>query len=317
MAVDPGGELGAIAGDRVPAQVEIVVAGVVAVRIGRPGAARAVRDGRHREVRQHDVVHRGRNLVDDRLDGDEQLRRGECGLARGADDPVDRDIAAAVRALRVQDRDVGIDRGHGRDLLAGVGAGDVPDARILLRKIGADVAAEHPERQARGARAVGNRHGGVAVLVDLERARPVVLDRVAQAMQRADTGIAAPGESQLARAAGPDQLVVDEVRRHAHEVQVAPALANQLMAGRKGNEMREALEREAGAVRNVRRDRLRKRQELRHSLHHGPRLFAQVQRQVISRCDRLAGGARAFPSAEGLVARPGAGRRALRRGSRR
>ena len=74
-------------------------------------------------------------------------------------------------------------------------------------------------------------------------------------MQRADARIAAPGERELARAARADQLVVDEVGRHAHEMQVAPALADQLVAGRERDEVREALEREAGAVGDVLRDR--------------------------------------------------------------
>src|SRR6476620_3062648 len=50
----------------------------------------------------------------------------------------------------------------------------------------------------------------------------------------------------------------------------------------------------------------------RYSLHHGARLLAQVLLQVIEGRDRLAGGARALPSAEGLVARPRTGGRALR-----
>src|SRR5262245_23324971 len=48
------------------------------------------------------------------------------------------------------------------------------------------------------------------------------------------------------------------------------------------------------------------------STHDRARLLAQVLREVIERGDRLAGGARALPAAERLVARPRAGRRALR-----
>src|SRR6266478_6411723 len=77
--------------------------------------------------------------------------------------------------------------------------------------------------------------------------------------------------------------------------------------------MREALERYALTVVHVLRDRIGKGDQ-RHwgLLDHGLRLLAHVLRQIIERADRLAGTARAFPAAEGLVARPGAGGRALR-----
>jgi hypothetical protein len=88
----------------------------------------------------------------------------------------------------------------------------------------------------------------VAVLLDLERLGPRILDRVAEAMQRADARVAAPGEDELARAAGADQLVVDDVRRHPHERQVAAALTNELVPGRNGYQVGEALERDRVAV---------------------------------------------------------------------
>ena len=80
----------------------------------------------------------------------------------------------------------------------------------------------------------------------------LMFDRIAQAMQRTDAGIAAPGERQLARAAHADQLVVDQVRRHADQVQVAPALADDLVAGRERDQVREAFQRDARAVGDVR-----------------------------------------------------------------
>ena len=87
-------------------------------------------------------------------------------------------------------------------------------------------------------------------------ARPPVLDGVAQPVQRADAGIAAPGEREPARAAHADHLVVDQVRRHAHEVQVATTLPDDLVPGRERDQVREAFERDAGAVAHVRGDRL-------------------------------------------------------------
>src|SRR5438874_2769781 len=48
------------------------------------------------------------------------------------------------------------------------------------------------------------------------------------------------------------------------------------------------------------------------SLDDGLRLLAHVLREIVEGADGLAGAARAFPAAEGLVARPRSGGRALR-----
>ena len=74
------------------------------------------------------------------------------------------------------------------------------------------------------------------------------LDRVAQAMERTHAGIAAPGKLELGRASGADQLIVDEVRGHADQGQVAPPLADDLVARREGDQVRESFERHHVAV---------------------------------------------------------------------
>ena len=91
----------------------------------------------------------------------------------------------------------------------------------------------------------------MAVLLDLERVRPLVLDRVAEPVQRADARVAAPRERQLGGAAGTDQLVVDDVGRHPHEVQVAAALADDLVPGGVRDQVGEALHRQRVAVVHV------------------------------------------------------------------
>jgi hypothetical protein len=94
------------------------------------------------------------------------------------------------------------------------------------------------------------RHRGVAVLLDLERLRPAVFDRVAEAMERSDAGIAAPREHQLRRGAAADHLVVDQIRRHPDQREIRQPLPDDFMAGRKRDEVREALERDARAPRS-------------------------------------------------------------------
>ena len=115
-------------------------------------------------------------------------------------------------------------------------------------QVGARVAAQNAERQVRGPGRIGRGHARMRVLLELERHRPVVLDRIAQAMQRADARIAAPGEDELARTAHADQLVVDDVGRHPHERQLTAPLPDQLLACRIRDEVREALERHHVAV---------------------------------------------------------------------
>ena len=67
-------------------------------------------------------------------------------------------------------------------------------------------------------------------------------------MQAADAGVAQPREDELAGHAGADHLVVDDVRRQARQGQVALALADDLVAGREADEVREALDGDGVAV---------------------------------------------------------------------
>ena len=135
---------------------------------------------------------------------------------------------------------------------------------IDLRQIDALVAAEHREGEVRRAGLIGVRHRGMAVLFELKRRRPVVLHRVAQAMQRADAGVAAPREDEFFRAAHADQLVVDQIGRHADQRQPLPSLADRLMPGSEGDQMRKPLHGDAVAVVEVAADRIGEGHEFGH-----------------------------------------------------
>ena len=104
----------------------------------------------------------------------------------------------------------------------------------------------------------------MAVLLDLDRMRPVVLDRVAEAVQRADPGVAAVGEHEPARGAHPDQLVVEQVRRHSDQLELAASLAQQFMPGGERDQVGEPFERDAVAVVDERRDRILECEDLSH-----------------------------------------------------
>ena len=133
---------------------------------------------------------------------------------------------------------------------------------VCCDEVAADVAAQHGEGKPGGARRVAVGHARVAVLLDLERAGPAVLHRVAEAVQAADARVAAPGEDEPAGAAHPDHLVVDDVRGQAHEREVAPPLPDDLVACRGRDQMRESLECDGVAVLDEIRDRVLERGDL-------------------------------------------------------
>ena len=91
----------------------------------------------------------------------------------------------------------------------------------------------------------------MAMLFELKRTRPGVLDSVAHAMQRSDTRIAAPRELERFREPHADDLVVDDIRRHPDERQVGFALANELVPCGIGNEVCETLQRDGVSIMDV------------------------------------------------------------------
>ena len=170
-----------------------------------------------------------------------------------------------IRLLRVHDGDIRADGRHRGQALASERAVDETDARVELRQIAPEIATQHTERQAGRARGISCRHAGMRVLLELERHRPVVFNRIAEAVQRADSGVAAPGERQLPRGAGADQLVVDDVRRHPHEGEVPASLPDDLVAGGERNEVGEPLERNDVPVPDIFADCLSKLNDFGHT----------------------------------------------------
>ena len=186
--------------------------------------------------------------LDDFLDGDDRAARGQDRLFLHADDALDQHVAVAVRPLRVNDRHVGPERRNGRQRLAGERAHDRCGNCGFTSARPPGAPRNIANGRLRGAGVVGAGHRGVAVFLERERPRPAVLDRVAQPVQRPDAGVAAPREDERRGAAGADQLIVDQVRGHAHEREVAAALADDLVPGRERDQVREALHRDDVAV---------------------------------------------------------------------
>ena len=248
----------------VPGDVVVVVALGVVLRVGRMRPVRHVRHVRHGPGGKHDGAGPGVEGVDDLFDGHHGSFGGKDRLLLHPGDPPQLHVACPVRPLRVDDRDVRVERRDGGQQLAGERAGDRPDRRGLADEACPVVAAQHRERQPARARHVPVRHPGVAVLLDLERARPAVLDRVPEPVQRAHPGIAAPGEDQLAHAARADQLVVNQVRRHPDHGEVPASLPYHLVPGRERDQVGEPLHRDDVAVVYRPPYSLRERDDLRH-----------------------------------------------------
>ncbi|MCY1355382.1 hypothetical protein D9M69_418020 [compost metagenome] len=160
--------------------------------------------------------------------------------------------------------DVRAHAGQGGEPFAGERAFDELDLGVDLDQVGALVAAQHRERQVGSPGHVGVGQRRMAVLGDLQGVRPALLHRVAQAVQRADAGVAAPGEDQLLRAAGADQQVVDQVGGHAHQGQVFLALADQLVGSGGRDQVGETFEGNGVAIVDEALDGFAESQEFSH-----------------------------------------------------
>ncbi len=221
----------------------------------------------NRPVRQHHRVEAAlAQIVDDLLHRHHRTLGGEHGFLLHAEHALDQHIAGLVGALRMDHRHVRPVRRYRRQLLAGERASHALDLGIHLRQIAADIAAEDGAGQTGGARLIGVGHGGVRMLFQFQLLRPAVFHGIAETVQRADARIAAPRKDELVDAAHADQLVVDQVRRHADQSEMFAALADDLVAGGMRNEVGEAFQRHRVAVANGGLDGFGERRNTRHTV---------------------------------------------------
>ncbi|MCY1432144.1 hypothetical protein D9M71_481340 [compost metagenome] len=211
-------------------------------------AARYVANRAQGPGRQHAGVHRCIEVVDDLFNGDNATLGGQCGFFLHPENAPEQHVAFAIGFLCMDHGDVRAHRRHGGEHFAGERAGNGLDQRVDLRQVGTGVGSQHRERQAGSTGDVGIGQVGVTVLFDFQRVWPLFLDGVTQAMQGADTRVAAPGENQLAGTTGTDQLVVDQVRGHPHQGQVFLALANDFVTRGRRDQVSKAFERDRIAV---------------------------------------------------------------------
>jgi hypothetical protein len=196
----------------------------------------------HHPGGQDDGPGPGAQFVHDLLHGDHRPLRAEHRFLLHAGDPPQLHVAGPVGALGVNHCHIRVERGHRGQPLTSERAGDRADRRVAGQtgqalQAGPAVPAQDRERHPGGAGHVPVGHPGVAVLLQLQRAGPGVLHRVTEPVQRADARVATPREDQLARAASPDELVVDDVRGHPDEGQIAPPLPDHFAPGGERDEV--------------------------------------------------------------------------------
>ena len=230
----PGLDLGLVAGDRIPVEVEPVVAVVRALDVRGMRAPRLDDDGVDDEPRDDRPVrvrpdHR---LVDELLDHDDHALRRERRLLLAAEQPPDLGVARRRRPLGVDDRDVRLERRHGVDRAVAVGRRDRADQRVRLRQVGLEVASGAGRTAGSWRPAVYRPTIPKWLYSSIARAarRGLALDPAPDRVEPADARVAEPAEHELAGDAAGDHLVVDQVGRQPGERQVALALADDLVA---------------------------------------------------------------------------------------
>ena len=250
-----------IAGNAVPRQVGGVVPVVVALHETGMGAPRLLHHGVHHDRGDLGAVRVGAHHVlrDDLLDHHDHPARGEGRFPLGAHQAPDLGVAPGVGALRVHDGDVGVKRRNRVEGLPGEGTGDLLQVRIDPGEVGAPVTAQREEGEARRGRLVAAEQPEMGVLLDFERPRIGPFDRPPHGVQRAHARVAEPAEDELAGGAGGHHLVHEQVRRQAHESEVAPPLADDFVSGGKRDQVGEPLQ----------HDRVPVAYEAAHRLLHG------------------------------------------------
>jgi hypothetical protein len=148
----------------------------------------------------------------------------------------------SVRFLGVDNGDIRLNGGHGCQSFAGERALNEFDLVIVFWKVRTGVGSQHRKWQIGCARNIGVRKIAVAVLLNFQRRGPIVLDSIAQAVQRADAWISSPGKNEFASATSSDHLIVNDVGGHTHQGQILSLLADDFMASGKGNQVGKAFQ---------------------------------------------------------------------------
>jgi hypothetical protein len=153
-----------------------------------------------------------------------------CLLLDSRDAP-ELDIAGPVGLLGVDHGDVGPERRYGCELLSGEWAEDRSYRCRDLLQPGASIASQDAEGQPRRTGHVAKREASMAVLLEVQGPRPVILDCVAEPMKASDARVAAPGEDQPPGTTHADHLVIDEIWGETYQREIPAPLTDDFLAG--------------------------------------------------------------------------------------
>ena len=263
MAVDPRRERVAVAADGVPGRVEVVRPRGVAERVRRVRASGHLADRADCPARQTTAP--GCGGSSSTISSTVTIERAEASIVSFWTPMMPQSWTLPCRSARCAWMIPTSGRSAGTAAaLAGERAPDRPDRACARREVGAAVAAQHAERQARRHRPPTR---PAIPAWSAPRCRAAAASR---ARRRRGSDAASrrrgcrPTRRQACARAHPDQLVVDQVRRHANERQLASRLADQLVPRSERDQVREALERDRVAVADERSDGLGEGRDLGH-----------------------------------------------------
>src|SRR5438105_4550426 len=169
-------------------------------------------------------------------------------------------VSLLIGSLCLDNCHIRVERGHHGHFAIPIGAFDKLNLLINTGHVGAKVAAQREEREASCSSHVAPHHAIMGVLLKLKWSGNALFDGTTQAMQWANTGVAQVAEHHLARYACRDHLIVDQVRRHPNQCQVAAVLTYDLMASGKTDEGSKAFNSNRHAVMDILGDRLFQRE---------------------------------------------------------
>src|SRR2546421_11926598 len=155
---------------------------------------------------------------------------------------------------------IGVEWGHHCHFSIPIGAFNKLNLLINTWHVRAKVASQREEREASCSGNVAPYHAIMGVFFKFKGSGNAFFDGTTKAMQWANAGDAQVAEHHLPRYACRHHLIIDQVRRHPNQRQVAAVLANDLMSSGKTDEGSKAFYGNRHPVMDILGDRLFQRE---------------------------------------------------------
>src|SRR6266700_427925 len=169
-------------------------------------------------------------------------------------------VSLLIGPLCLDNCHIRVERGHHCHFSIPIGAFNKLNLLINTWHVRAKVASQREEREASCSGNVAPYHAIMGVFFKFKWSGNVFFDGTTKAMQWANAGVAQVAEHHLPRYACRHHLIVDQVRRHPNQRQVAAVLANDLMSSGKTDEGSKAFNSNRHPVMDILGDRLFQRE---------------------------------------------------------